>query len=406
MFGLYNNLIKPIYMKKTSVFLGLIASFAGLLLAGTAFGATGSNLVSVTNCNQVSNGVSITRFGKTYTLPNGIREAGHGLRNYALTCVGNKQYKVQWTDATDSVKPTGTLTLLNKTFNSTQTYNAQMRVTGSDTNSPITQVKVYISGSGYTGWYNIYSWTEITSAKQITKDFTINNLNYSTTYNLYAQIFDATGNSQTVSLNGLTQNSIVQDADYPNTVLSVQNKNLKTNNFDVNMQVSANDNTSAVTKLYVYVNGLGYSGWTKIFTWEDTNATAKNVTKNFTLNNLSYNNFYNFYVQAFDSTGKEGYSQLNNVSSAALMPMCATFISGYGYYTMCPNQTVTYNSNLKFTNIYAVNSLLVVKVNDTSYISFNLGEEKIVEGNSGVKVKVKFNSLDQQQNASIIISQV
>ncbi|MBI2436188.1 MAG: hypothetical protein HYV41_00350, partial [Candidatus Magasanikbacteria bacterium] len=100
---------------KKALFLGLIISCGVFLGVGSVQAWEGSNTVPVDNCVQVSNVVSITRFGSTYTLTNGIRDAGHGLRNYNLTCVSNTMYKVEWNTISapapiqDTTKPVATL---------------------------------------------------------------------------------------------------------------------------------------------------------------------------------------------------------------------------------------------------------------------------------------------------------
>ncbi|MBT3539321.1 hypothetical protein HN481_04315 [Candidatus Parcubacteria bacterium] len=66
----------------------------------------GSNRVSVDSCRNVSNGIKVRRFGNSneYKLSNGVRDAGHGLRDYKLNCTSNTQYKVSWKDASTQSK--------------------------------------------------------------------------------------------------------------------------------------------------------------------------------------------------------------------------------------------------------------------------------------------------------------
>ena len=56
----------------------------------------GSNIVAVDACQEVANGVTVNRSGSTHTLTNGCRDAGHGERQYTLTCVSDTKYRVSW----------------------------------------------------------------------------------------------------------------------------------------------------------------------------------------------------------------------------------------------------------------------------------------------------------------------
>jgi hypothetical protein len=394
-------------MKKT-LFLGLIISFGAFLVVGETLAWEGTNTVPVTKCVQLNNGVSITRFGSTYTLGNGVRNAGHGYRNYNLTCVSSTMYKVEWNKANapapvqDTEKPSVSVVLKNRNLK-TSSFDATFEIAGSDRLSPVVQVYSFVFDvSGNTVSTNVLDWNNQNSTqKSVAKTLTLNNLKYNTTYYIYGYAVDSKGNLN-VDVYTLNQ-AQTQDANDPIATLNVEHKNLKPNAFDLTMKVGGSDASSPVTRMEVHSYGYGYNG--EVFAWDDQNASAKQVSKTFTLTNLVYNKFYNYYAKVFDKTGRSSITYLTNVSAASLMPTCNTTISGYGYYTLCLNQTATYNSNLKVTNIYAANSSLILKVNESSYVTFSLGEEKIVEGPYGVKVRVKFNSLDQQQNASIIISQ-
>lgn len=67
---------------------------------GYTYGARGSNLIRVDTCENAPNGVMVRRFGKpnAYLLTNSIRNAGHGMRQYTLTCVSGTMYRVEWID--------------------------------------------------------------------------------------------------------------------------------------------------------------------------------------------------------------------------------------------------------------------------------------------------------------------
>ena len=84
---------------------------SGLVLAGVfavgyvVLAADGSNYVDVNSCTQVGKDIRINRGGQNYTLTSSCRDAGHGYRDYQMTCVSNKQYKVEWTEGCTPVKP-------------------------------------------------------------------------------------------------------------------------------------------------------------------------------------------------------------------------------------------------------------------------------------------------------------
>jgi plastocyanin len=66
----------------------------------------GTNYVQVSSCLQSGSNIWISRnFATPYMLTSGVRDAGHGLRNYTLNCVSPTMYKVQWTKANSTVQP-------------------------------------------------------------------------------------------------------------------------------------------------------------------------------------------------------------------------------------------------------------------------------------------------------------
>lgn len=60
----------------------------------------GQSLVNVEICNDVQGGIEIKRKGTgLYTLLNGTKDAGHGLRTYEYKCISGTKYKVSWVEA-------------------------------------------------------------------------------------------------------------------------------------------------------------------------------------------------------------------------------------------------------------------------------------------------------------------
>ena len=79
------NTIAKVFGNTTLV----IAMLTVMALAGAGYvaGASyGYNSVKVEKCVGLANGVNITRFGNSYSLINGCKDAGHGKRNYTYTC--------------------------------------------------------------------------------------------------------------------------------------------------------------------------------------------------------------------------------------------------------------------------------------------------------------------------------
>lgn len=80
----------------------------GLSMTSTALAVnyspgTGQNLVPVQHCQQVGKDVRIIRNNQTYILSSACRNAGHGLRDYTLTCSGTKKYLVTWKNCNSTV---------------------------------------------------------------------------------------------------------------------------------------------------------------------------------------------------------------------------------------------------------------------------------------------------------------
>ncbi len=95
---------------KLILVLGLLAG-AALLGNSVLAVESGTNVVSVSSCEQVGSDVRISRNnGPKYMLTSSARNAGHGLRQYTLTCVSNTQYRVYWTTAITTTPGTPTVT--------------------------------------------------------------------------------------------------------------------------------------------------------------------------------------------------------------------------------------------------------------------------------------------------------
>lgn len=84
---------------KMGVSLALVAVLTlGVWQSVQAASKKSSNIVKVHSCTQVGNDIHVKLKGNlpAMTLKAGCSNAGYGLRDYAFTCISDKQYKVEW----------------------------------------------------------------------------------------------------------------------------------------------------------------------------------------------------------------------------------------------------------------------------------------------------------------------
>ena len=75
----------------------LLSLVVGLTAAEARAPKSGVNYVNVNSCEQVGLDIKISRGGGAkYVLNSTVRDAGHGLRDYKLTCVNSRRYRVEW----------------------------------------------------------------------------------------------------------------------------------------------------------------------------------------------------------------------------------------------------------------------------------------------------------------------
>jgi len=95
-------------LKKILAF-GLLSLVGILAVITVTLAADGANNTKVDNCVGLTNGIKITRSGKTSTLVDGCRNAGHGMRNYTMSCVSAKLYRTTWKEnCLTTITPTTT----------------------------------------------------------------------------------------------------------------------------------------------------------------------------------------------------------------------------------------------------------------------------------------------------------
>ena len=187
-------------LKKIALLSGIVA--AGVLSLGLeakAVKLTGSNLVSVYSCERSGSDIRVktSANASSYILTSSCRDAGHGLRNYTLTCTSATQYRVQWSDCsnsrpTDTVKPqlnaAVTYTVVS-TSSGTRKVVPTLSARATDT-SKVTKIELFYSnGSNYR---TIKSCSNNSTTGSCTYTFTS-----PTSGSFYATAWDEAGNSVT-----------------------------------------------------------------------------------------------------------------------------------------------------------------------------------------------------------------
>jgi len=85
--------------KKFLVFVAILSVLLPTVGLQSASASTMSyNYVNVASCREVSNGIYIRRTAGSYEykLQNGVKDTGHGMRDYGYYCSSNTQYRVNW----------------------------------------------------------------------------------------------------------------------------------------------------------------------------------------------------------------------------------------------------------------------------------------------------------------------
>lgn len=96
-------------LKRALISLITLGMLSSIFVAGSVNASSATStlfkkgaLVNVNSCVSVDEGIYVQRWIGTqlrsYVLPNGIRNAGHGLREYILECVGDNTYRVYFRD--------------------------------------------------------------------------------------------------------------------------------------------------------------------------------------------------------------------------------------------------------------------------------------------------------------------
>lgn len=305
-------------MSKSIAFLAVIAA-AGFIWAGSASAAANVNYVTVTSCKQLDSGIRVSRNGGAkYTLANGCRDAGHGPRNYSMSCVSNKKYRVSWTVCTkprDTAAPTVSLLASKSSYN----VGEYIYVTvNANDNVGVSYVAIFENGVLVKNCQNTNScgYSRVVNA----------NIYGAMTYT--AKAYDAAGNvgdSNSVSVNIYNNNDTVS----PTVTISTDKWNYYSDE-EIAVRARASDN-NRVAKIQIFKDDQ----WLYTCDYKD----VCDYTVLLAYSASDYN--VSFYARAFDTAGNITKSDtitvhVNSRRSDTSSPRATISgsVNADGYYTI------------------------------------------------------------------------
>lgn len=186
-------------MKKVSLLASSLLILLGLAgSVGMAVAAkSGINYVKVSSCEQAGKDIKISRnSGNKYTLTSSVRNAGHGLRDYKLSCVSGTKYKVEWTEVEASAPAdVPSDTQVPEIIFSGKRVGAKLDmdvyVVDKNLTSPITKIEVYQHPSNTL----MFVWEDSgATAKDVLRHFQNNDFSKIGTNSFVAKAYDTAGN--------------------------------------------------------------------------------------------------------------------------------------------------------------------------------------------------------------------
>ncbi len=205
------------------------------------------NYVRVTSCEEVAGGIRISRNnGPKYVLTSECRDAGHGMRNYTMSCVSRTQYKVSWTETNscsnrDTTNPTVSLASNKSIVHNDETVT--LTATAHD-NKAVTKIEIY-EGSAIR--------KTCVSTNNCSHSFTADaNWNSDRTQTFTAKAYDAAGNTKTSHSVTITTRAF-NDTIKPVVSISTSKTSIKTGQ-QVTVYASASDN-KGIAWIDVYQDG-------------------------------------------------------------------------------------------------------------------------------------------------------
>lgn len=181
-------------MKRIALVISGIVCGLGLVAVPSVHATTsGVNYSTVTSCENVVGGIRISRNnGPKYILTSECRDAGHGMRNYTMSCVSRTQYMVSWTETNscankDTVRPTASISASPSSIKTGQQVN--IYASASD-NIGVARIDVYQDGERIKRCDSV---TMCNTTVTLRIPSTVHTKNYS----FYTKVTDTSGNTRT-----------------------------------------------------------------------------------------------------------------------------------------------------------------------------------------------------------------
>ncbi|MBP9731881.1 MAG: hypothetical protein KBD29_00255 [Candidatus Magasanikbacteria bacterium] len=285
-------------MKKL-YFLAIFALALGGVFAVSGTVKAESNTISVTSCEQVGNDIRISRNnGPKITLDSSCRDAGHGLRQYKMSCVSSTKYKVEWTTPISCTNTDRDITHPQVSISASKTSvqnneSVTVTVTASD-NKGVIKIELYEDSSLVKTCANTTSCVHSFNAQA--------NVSTERTRVFKAKAYDAAGNVSNSSAVAV-RISPTRDTTKPEVNISVSNSSIKTGR-QVTVTTYASD-ANGISKIEVYRNG------TRVKTCTNTTSCVYSVT--LTVPSGTTSQINRFYARAIDKNGNERSSSTKEV---------------------------------------------------------------------------------------------
>ncbi len=321
--------------KKLALYSGILIIVAlGVLVSSPTKAVVvenrGSNIVSVYSCQQVGRDIKIRRASRDseYVLTSSCRDAGHGMRDYVLTCTSNKQYRVAWrncagtttsttpsnpsTIPVDRVAPTVTITAtpVTSTLSATGYYTYEVHVSADDATSNIRAVLIRVqnlnNSTVQSWWVNNISSSSRTDlgAKSLSQTYRKMSLKTGISYRVSATAYDTAGNEATSPVVSLYVP--YTDVTKPTVTGQVLTKTVRLNGKLVvtpRLVSRAADNSGRLKSVVLYYTTTDWDGEYRVLKTCDTVLSPNQCTYDFTNAAHGY-----FYATATDEAGNTNQS--------------------------------------------------------------------------------------------------
>lgn len=285
-------------MKKL-YFLAIFALALGGVFAVSGVVKAESNTITVTSCEQVGNDIRISRNnGPKITLNSSCRDAGHGMRQYKMSCISSTKYLVEWTTPTSCTNTDRDVTHPHVSISASKTSaqnneSVTVTVTASD-NKGVTKIELYEDSTLIRTCTNVTNCAHTFVAQS--------NVSTERTRVFKAKAYDAAGNVSNSSA-VTVRISPTRDTTKPEVSISVSDSSIKTGR-QVTITTYASD-ANGISKIEVYRNGE------RVKTC--TNATSCTYSVTLTVPSGSTSQTNRFYARATDKNGNERSSSTKEV---------------------------------------------------------------------------------------------